>query len=300
MASCQPINRPPLAPNKPFPADGATDQPLNLKLSWTCKEPDGDYPLKYDVYLGKTKNNLNKISSKQIENNIELKNLEYATKYYWKVIPYDSKAKARDLAINTWSFKTTALIIDDDFEDYVFEETPNSFEWVDSYYQKTSYAIITNFGKTGKGLTFFDSSYEGYAIIKKTWGSLKKGTLEFDFKIVDNDGLFRIRFYPLFSTPAIYIGKIDNSFGFFALNHSGKKQKISSLLNNVWYSVQLKLDLEKREYRIFINDEFKDTIYTVDNNSGGLEFVSFSNSVCHIFNIDNLKLYVENTYEPAN
>lgn len=40
--STEPENRPPAAPSNPSPADGATNQSVNVDLSWDCSDPDGD------------------------------------------------------------------------------------------------------------------------------------------------------------------------------------------------------------------------------------------------------------------
>lgn len=106
IVSCNTINRPPTVPKYPSPWDGATNQPLQLKLSWSCEELDGDTPMSFDVWLGKSQSNLYLISNKQYGKSKEISGLDYGTTYYWKVIPYDSKGKERKIGINIWKFTT--------------------------------------------------------------------------------------------------------------------------------------------------------------------------------------------------
>ena len=56
-------NNPPNQPSNPNPVNGATGRPVNLTMTWTCTDPDGN-PLTYDVYFG-TNNNPPLISSNQ-------------------------------------------------------------------------------------------------------------------------------------------------------------------------------------------------------------------------------------------
>ncbi len=75
---------------KLLPANGAVDQPLNVKLEWNAVDPDGT-PVTYDVYFGYSASNLHKV--------LESTNLnEYypdvikGFSFYWKVIASNGSA----------------------------------------------------------------------------------------------------------------------------------------------------------------------------------------------------------------
>ena len=60
-----PSNYPPNEPSEPAPADASTDQSIDVDLSWTCSDSDGD-ALTFDVYLG-TSTDPTVVSSGQTE-----------------------------------------------------------------------------------------------------------------------------------------------------------------------------------------------------------------------------------------
>ena len=95
-------NNPPNTPYNPTPANGADDVPVNIDLSWSGGDPDGD-PVTYDVYFG-----LNStpplVISNQTATTFELNTLQYNTTYYWKIIAWDDQDSR---AIGPlWSFTT--------------------------------------------------------------------------------------------------------------------------------------------------------------------------------------------------
>jgi uncharacterized protein (TIGR02145 family) len=84
---CLKDNEPPSSPASPQPPDGATNQPINTTLSWSCTDPEND-PLTYDVYFG-TSNPPELIASGQTVNSYNTTTLGYNTTYYWKIIATD-------------------------------------------------------------------------------------------------------------------------------------------------------------------------------------------------------------------
>lgn len=116
VVACVPkeTNNPPTKPSNPHPEDGETGVPLNVTLSWSASDPDGD-SLKFDLYFGEES------SPSRIESNLTTKSyepleLDYNTKYYWKVVAKDPGGKTA--TSNIWSFttKTASLTNLDDLE----------------------------------------------------------------------------------------------------------------------------------------------------------------------------------------
>lgn len=91
-------NRPPEKPLIEYPRKNSQKIPIsNLKLEWSCKDPDNDENITYSIYLSSSKT--------KVENNSEdvllVKNysqtnyvleftLDYLTTYYWKIEAKDS------------------------------------------------------------------------------------------------------------------------------------------------------------------------------------------------------------------
>ena len=98
-------NYPPYSPTNPSPTNGATAQPLNLTMTWTCIDPDGD-PLTYDVYFG-TGNNPPLVSSNQSNASFNPGNLITNTTYYWKIVAKDNQGHTTSGPL--WNFATIVV-----------------------------------------------------------------------------------------------------------------------------------------------------------------------------------------------
>lgn len=92
----------PTVPSEPYPADSAEVEDLNIILSWSCNDPEGD-SLTYDVYFGPTPY-LSVVSSEQTENSYHPDALTGSTTYFWKIAARDRKGQLTNGP--TWSFIT--------------------------------------------------------------------------------------------------------------------------------------------------------------------------------------------------
>ena len=97
------VNNPPNTPSNPDPANGETGLYIGTDLSWTCIDPDGDN-VSFDVYFGKS-SSPPKVASKQPEKTYDPGLLDFGTKYYWRIVAWDSPG---GLSTNgpLWSFTT--------------------------------------------------------------------------------------------------------------------------------------------------------------------------------------------------
>jgi hypothetical protein len=118
------------APAVKSPADGATDQPIHLDLGWYKQL--GATPLGYRVYLDKNNPPQTLIVNHNVQyNTIDsvihlLRDLEYNTTYYWKVVPYNTSVALTEVPV--WSFTTA--------EEFVISEVPffENFDGVNEPY----------------------------------------------------------------------------------------------------------------------------------------------------------------------
>jgi len=95
-----PLNDPPNEPSNPNPADGETGVSVDVILSWTGSDPDGD-DLLYDIYFG----NYSPpplVNTNQTATDYNPGTLELYTIYYWQIVARD------ELDVSTtgpiWSF----------------------------------------------------------------------------------------------------------------------------------------------------------------------------------------------------
>ena len=103
-------NNSPNTPASPSPSDNSTNEALNVNLSWSGGDPDGD-PVTYDVYFG-TATSPPLVSDNQTSTSYDAGTLINNTKYYWSITAEDNNGEQASSA--TWEFTT----IKAGFEEY--------------------------------------------------------------------------------------------------------------------------------------------------------------------------------------
>ena len=101
-----PNNKPPIAPNTPYPTDLSTGMDGDLVLSWVCSDPNND-PITYTVNFGKQRSDMKTIATGLTDSKIVVKGLEANTHYYWQVTAYDSNYASSNSEL--WQFSTGDL-----------------------------------------------------------------------------------------------------------------------------------------------------------------------------------------------
>jgi hypothetical protein len=97
-------NEPPEMPSDPDPSDDAIDVDINVDLSWSCSDPNGDN-LTYDVYFeadDSTPDVL--VSNNQPMSWYDPGTMEYNTQYYWQIIAWDEYGLSTEGSV--WDFTT--------------------------------------------------------------------------------------------------------------------------------------------------------------------------------------------------
>ncbi len=102
-SSTDPGDNPPGAPSNPDPADGSTDQPVDVALCWSAPDPDGG-TLRYSIFFGIEQSNMPLVSSNQTSNNYDPGTLLMGTQYFWQVKVKDPEDHVTLGSI--WTFTT--------------------------------------------------------------------------------------------------------------------------------------------------------------------------------------------------
>jgi len=98
------LNNPPNTPSAPSPADGAVDQDLNVNLSWTGGDPDGD-TLTYDVYFEASDNTTDFLLYTDVSaTTCDPGTLMANTHYYWYVLATDDNGGSSSGPV--WEYTT--------------------------------------------------------------------------------------------------------------------------------------------------------------------------------------------------
>ena len=100
-------NHPPNIPFDPYPLNGSSGEDINIDLSWSGGDPDGDF-VTYDVYFEANDNTPDVlVSANQSSIFYDPGTLAYSTHYYWQIIARDEQGTTTTGLI--WDFITAQL-----------------------------------------------------------------------------------------------------------------------------------------------------------------------------------------------
>ena len=98
---------PPNAPNRPSPADGATNQPTQLTLSWHPVQAAKSDSLRYTVSLYESGNlNQRSLLTNSRDTTVLVTGLRYATTYFWQVTVTNNSGSGTSARAPVWRFQT--------------------------------------------------------------------------------------------------------------------------------------------------------------------------------------------------
>jgi TolB protein len=101
---------PPNAPARPDPANGATNQPTQLTLSWHPVQAAKSDSLRYTVSLYESGNlNQRALLTNSRDTTVLVTGLRYATTYYWQVTATNNSGNGTSARSPVWSFQTQAF-----------------------------------------------------------------------------------------------------------------------------------------------------------------------------------------------
>ncbi len=104
-------NSPPTNITNFNPEYGSINLPLNLALSWSAEDPDGDN-ITYDIFLSNSTNLTIPILSGQEEEIITISGLDYSTTYYWKIRAIDEHSAATESDIIKFTTREEPIIVE--------------------------------------------------------------------------------------------------------------------------------------------------------------------------------------------
>lgn len=196
-------SRPSAAAN-PSPAIGMVDiYNQDIQLSWQPVQ----FATGYKVYVGTSESSFELINGLETaQPSYKLNQLAYKTKYYWKVVPYNSKGLATEIPV--WSFTTMSdqsIVKFPFFEGFESEQFP-SLGWVVTNNQLTRWSPTTTNPYEGKVSAMVSGNTNNSQAVLQTpevvlpsdknmqisfyWGNTVPVSLAKGATVVSNDSLY--------------------------------------------------------------------------------------------------------------
>jgi uncharacterized protein (TIGR02145 family) len=136
------LNYPPEPPSSPIPVDGAENQSIEVDISWTCTDPEGD-PMTYDIYFG-TEAIPPLVATGHTETTYDPGTLEINTEYFWKIVSHDNANHTTEGIV--WSFTTRQWQCGDPFTDSRDGQSYNSVQIGSQCWMAENINYITSYG----------------------------------------------------------------------------------------------------------------------------------------------------------
>jgi hypothetical protein len=107
-------------PDNPKPSDDGHNVSINPTLRWECSNPKRE-SMTYDIYFG-TNPNPPLVKENHDSNKYDPGELEYGTKYYWKIVAKKNEGTEKEGRI--WSFRTAGKKMKWRFETGIIHSSP--------------------------------------------------------------------------------------------------------------------------------------------------------------------------------
>lgn len=287
------VKSPPNVPSDPSPQNNAINQNYSLTLSWTGGDPDGDTVV-YDIYLS-TNPNPGLFISNRTTTSYSIGSLQSYTKYYWRIVAKDGE---NTVSGPIWNFTTKPFVlVNDNFETRPSGNlSASTLPWATYTNGGTSYGTIQSFGfNASKGLTFYDSTIDGYAMVRRTsLTPAKVGIIEFYFRITAN-GFFGVGDRTNWA-PYVLVGNYGSGYGLYIYDYEAAiYKKLTSLNSYTWYKVTIEFNLTStyKKFSVYVNDSYKGyESYSTSFSLTQFELIVFSDTICNYVDIDNVYIAI--------
>ncbi len=153
---------PPFEPSNPTPADDAADQSINVDLSWTGGDPDGD-SLTFAVYLEADDDTPDElVSDNQSDTSYDPGALAPHTHYYWQIVATDEYGAKTEGPV--WDFTTYGVpTAPSDLQATPISESQIQLDWHDNSAHETGFTIWDGVTLTNVSSNTITYTYEGLA-----------------------------------------------------------------------------------------------------------------------------------------
>jgi len=147
----------PVQARQPQPLDGATDQELDVTLSWR----PGRGSVSHKVYFSSDRQAVvesTALAGTVTDPSLDVPSLSFATTYYWKVVEVNDAATPSSWEGPVWQLATKPYAVVDDFESYTNDSPNRVFQtWIDGWgFSEDEFFLTGNPGNGTSSLVGYD------------------------------------------------------------------------------------------------------------------------------------------------